>query len=55
VLANEGKAPRERLTLIRVFEALRGFWNDGGYYARPAYARAWRKGARGATAEAYVP
>ena len=29
--ANEGKAHRERLTLIRIFEALRGQGYEGGY------------------------
>src|SRR5258708_10472346 len=55
LLANEGKAPRERLTLIRVFETLRGSGYDGGYDAVRRYARAWRKGRGAATAEAYVP
>jgi transposase len=55
LLANEGKAPRERLTLIRVFEALRGSGYDGGYDAVRRYAKAWRKGRGTATAEAYVP
>jgi hypothetical protein len=31
LLANEGKAPRERLTLIRLFEELRGLGYDGAY------------------------
>ena len=30
LLANEGKASRERLTLIRLFEELRGLGYDGG-------------------------
>ena len=29
LLANEGKSARERLTLIRIFEELRGFAADG--------------------------
>ena len=33
LLANEGKASRERLTLIRLFEELRGLGYDGGYDA----------------------
>ena len=33
LLANEGKASRERLTLIRLFEELRGCGYDGGYDA----------------------
>ena len=54
LLANEGKAARERLTLIRVYEELRGLGYDGSYDAVRRYAKAWRV-ARGATAEAYVP
>ena len=37
--ANEAKAGRERLTLIRVFEALRGLGYEGGYDAVRRYAR----------------
>jgi transposase len=55
LLANEGKASRERLTLIRVFEALRGSGYDGSYDAVRRYAKAWAKGRGAATAEAYVP
>src|SRR3979490_3285914 len=38
LLANEGKASRERLTLIRLFEELRGRGYDGGYDAVRRYA-----------------
>jgi transposase len=55
LLANDGKAPRERLTLIRVFEALQGSGYDGSYDAVRRYAKAWRKGRGSATAQAYVP
>ena len=50
LLANEGKAARERLTLIRVYEELRGLGYDGGYDAVRRYAKAWRvaRGAAGA-------
>src|SRR5438067_6430704 len=51
LLANEGKASRERLTLIRLFEELRGQGYDGGYDAVRRYARQWSK-ERGATAAA---
>jgi hypothetical protein len=55
LLANEGKASRERLTLIRVFETLRGSGYDGSYDAVRRYAKSWDQG-RGATmAQAYVP
>jgi transposase len=55
LLANEGKAARERLTLIRVFEALCGSGYDGSYDAVRRYAKAWRQGRGAATAQAYVP
>ncbi len=49
------KAPRERLTLVRMFEELRRLGYEGGYDAVRRYASAWRR-ERGATmAEAYVP
>jgi transposase len=52
---NEGKAPRERLTLIRIFEALRGSGYDGSYDAVRRYAKIWARGRGVATAQAYVP
>jgi len=53
--SNEGKSARERLTLMRIFEALRDLGFEGGYDAVRRYAKTWRK-ARGATAaEAYIP
>jgi transposase len=39
LLANEAKAARERLTLIRLFEKLRGRGYDGSYDAVRRYAR----------------
>jgi transposase len=53
--ANEGKAPRERLTLIRIYEELRGHGYEGGYDAVRRYARKWAKDRGQATAAAYVP
>jgi transposase len=53
--ANEGKSPRERLTLIRLFEELRGRGYEGGYDAVRRYARKWAKDRGQATAAAYVP
>src|SRR6201998_1102 len=46
---------RERLTLIRIFEELRGRGYDGGYDAVRRYARRWAKEHGQATAAAYVP
>ena len=40
---NEAKQARERLTLIRVFEELRGLGYDGGYDAVRRYARGWQR------------
>ena len=52
--ANAGKAPRERLTLIRLFEELRGLGYEGGYDTVRRHARRWHR-ERGAAAEAFVP
>ena len=41
LVANESKAARERLTLIRLFEELRGLGYVGGYDAVRRYARRW--------------
>ena len=41
--ANEAKPARERLTLIRVFEELRGLGYEGGYDAVRRYARSWQR------------
>src|SRR5271166_443611 len=50
LLANEEKAARERLTLIRVFEELRGLGYEGGYDAVRRYAKVWRaRGGGGAS------
>ena len=55
LLANEGKAARERLTLIRLFEELRGRGYGGGYDAVRRYAGRWSKERWQSTAAAYVP
>src|SRR5438105_12414748 len=55
LLANEGKAARERLTLIRLFEELRSRGYDGSYDAVRRYARRWSKERGQSTAAAYVP
>src|SRR6516165_3731494 len=41
--ANATKSGREQLTLIRIFEELRGRGYDGGYDAVRRYARRWAK------------
>jgi transposase len=53
--ANAAKTERERLTVIRVFEELRGRGYEGGYDAVRRYARRWSKGRTATTADAYVP
>ena len=55
LLANDGKSPRERLTMIRIFEALQAAGYDGSYDAVRRYAKSWRQGRGPATAQAYVP
>src|ERR1700687_4760557 len=52
--ANESKAARERLTLIRLFEELRGLGYAGGYDAVRRYARRWSR-ERGASTASFVP
>src|SRR3954465_1984186 len=53
--SNATKAAREQLTLIRIFEDLRGRGYEGGYDALRRYARGWAKQHGQATAAAYVP
>ena len=43
LLANEGRAARERLKLIRIFEEVRGLGYAGGYDAVRRYAKGWRR------------
>src|SRR5690349_22625388 len=52
---NATKPAREQLTLIRIFEELRGRGYDGGYDAVRRYARQWAKQHGQVTAAAYVP
>jgi hypothetical protein len=52
--ANEAKPARERLTLIRVFEALRALGYEGGYDAVRRYARTRRRETKTST-DAYIP
>ncbi|YBW39875.1 putative transposase [Nitrobacter sp. TKz-YC01] len=53
--ANATKSAREQLTLIRIFEELRGRGYDGGYDAVRRYAKRWNKERGQSTAAAYVP
>ena len=53
--ANEAKPSRERLTLIRVFEELRGSGFAGGYDAVRRYARHWQREHATASVGAFVP
>jgi transposase len=53
--ANAGKARRERLTLVRIYEELQGLGYRGGYDAVRRYAQAWGRERAVATAAAYVP
>ena len=52
---NAAKPAREQLTLIRIFEDLRGRGYEGGYDAVRRYARRWSKERGQSTAAAYVP
>eukprot|EP01035_Chromulina_nebulosa_P022322 gene22322-28908_t len=53
--ANAARPGRERLTLIRIFEELRGRRYAGGYDAVRRYARGWERERSTASADAYVP
>jgi len=52
---NAAKSGREQLTLIRIFEELRGRGYGGGYDAVRRYAKRWSRKHGHATATAYVP
>ena len=53
--SNEAKPSRERLTLIRVFEELRGLGYEGGYDAVRRYARGWQRDRTATSVGAFVP
>jgi transposase len=53
--SNEGKPRREHLTLIRVFEELRGLGYEGGYDAVRRYARVWLRDRATAAVGAFIP
>ena len=53
--SNEGKPSRERLTLIRIFEALRDVGYEGGYDAVRRYARVWQRDRTATSVGAFIP
>jgi transposase len=53
--ANAARPNRERLTLMRLFEELRGLGYGGGYDAVRRYAARWRRRQSASTAMAFVP
>lgn len=52
---NAAKPSRQQLTLIRVFEVLRGLGYGGGYDAVRRYARRWARDRQAVLSDAYVP
>ena len=53
--SNEAKPSRERLTLIRLFEELRGLGYEGGYDAVRRYARVWQRDRAATSVGAFIP
>ena len=53
--ANAARSLRERVTLTRIFEDLRGLGYEGGYDAVRRYAASWRRRESAGTAAAFVP
>jgi len=53
--ANDRKARRARLTMVRLFEELQGLGYRGGYDAVRRYAANWHRERSAVTAAAYVP
>lgn len=54
-MVNEAKPARDRLTLIRIYEELRGQGYQGGYDTVRRYARRWRREHASLAAQAFVP
>jgi hypothetical protein len=52
---NAARSARERVTLLRVFEDLRGLGYESGYDAVRRYATAWKRRQGTGTAAAFVP
>jgi hypothetical protein len=52
---NANKQLPERLTLIRIFEELRGLGYERGYDAVRQFAKGWSQNRGAMTAKAYVP
>ena len=52
---NAARSSREKLTLIRLFEALRALGYEGGYDTVRRHARAWEKARASLPAAAFVP
>ena len=55
LMENALKPPRERLTVIRIFEALRELGYEGGYDTVRRYAKRWRGRQVSGTVDAHVP
>ena len=56
MLTEDARKPkRDRLTLIRAFEALQALGYEGGYDAVRRYATSWMRSERETSAAAYVP
>jgi hypothetical protein len=53
--SNETQSSRERLMLIRIFEALRGVGYEGGYNAVRRYARVWQRDRAASSVGAFIP
>lgn len=52
---NAGRASRERLTLMHVYEGLRGLGYEGGYDVVRRYASVWKRGQSSGVSSAFVP